>query len=135
MHKYSFVPQTDPPYQMDKSFPEVPDIDFTVPHKVKNNIYLWLSFGLTNAIDNYLRLNNIFVYQKSLNQIFQTSFWVKKYFLNLSSHVKNIFVYQKSLKQIFQTSYWVKKYLLNLSLHVVSSQSFFLSKTGVKCSY
>ena len=29
--KYSFVPQTDPPYQLDKS---VPDIDFSEPQKV-----------------------------------------------------------------------------------------------------
>jgi hypothetical protein len=29
--KYSFVPQTDPPYELDKS---VPEIDFSEPHKV-----------------------------------------------------------------------------------------------------
>ena len=32
--KYSFVPQTDPPYQLDKSTPE---IDFAEPHMVNND--------------------------------------------------------------------------------------------------
>ena len=34
MHKYSFVPQTDPPYQFDKSIPDDPYIDFAEPQKV-----------------------------------------------------------------------------------------------------
>ena len=94
-------------------------------HQKSNNKYLWLRFGLANAINNYLRLKNRLVYVHI--------FSLKCGKLNLSNQiwVRFIFVYQKSLIRTFKIGFWIWN-LLNLCSSAVNSHRLFCSKKS-KC--
>ena len=79
-----------------------------------NYIYLWLRFGLANAIDDNLGLKICVVWMDFLLLI---AYWVRF-----------IFVYQKYLKRTFQTGYWLQNHRLNFWFRDVNSQRLFCSK-------
>ena len=95
-----------------------------------NNIYFWIRFGLTNAINDYLRViirvgrvwnclplmrinwilhtraRFIFAYQKSLKLTFEPCFWVQNHHLNLCFLAVNYFVVKKLMWNVRIKALW-----------------------------